>query len=309
VKRENTALFDQAKELRRIVEERRQKNNPKIGNLRPIAVPSGTGGGGKSNLSVNFACALAEEGKNVVLLDADLGLANVDMLCGLTVKYNLSHLIEGSKSLDDVLVELRPGVWILPGGSGVRELTELNEAQVDGLLDILGRLEDRADILLIDTAAGIHKNVLEFAVAADTTILLTTPEPTSIRDAYSILKTLKTLSGSERGEVVSVVNMVNSEREALEVANRLSAAAGQFLDFPISYVGYILRDRFVEQAVRMRKPFYQLYPDSPAAKCVKNLVRAFGMSRGTPVGIPVSSKGAKSFFSRLIRSHFVERWP
>ena len=304
--RDSATLFDQAKELRRIVEQHRQKD-PKPGNLRTIAVLSGKGGVGKSNLVVNLACALAEEGKKVVLLDADLGLANVDMLCGLTVKYNLAHLVNGSKRLDDVLVELSPDVWILPGGSGIRELVEMDEAQLGELIDNLESLEDRADILLIDTAAGIHKNVLAFAAAADTAILVTTPEPTSIRDAYSILKALKNSSKSEERDVVSVVNMVSSEREGLEVANRLRMAASQFLNFPIGYIGYIVKDRFVEQAVRMRKPFYQLYPDSPAAKCIKKLVRTFGMSKEALPESLIPPKGVKSFFSRLVRGYFMER--
>ncbi|MCL2011142.1 MAG: AAA family ATPase, partial [Synergistaceae bacterium] len=232
--RNGAAPIDQANELRRIVEQHKQKKrSSKSGNLRTVAILSGKGGVGKSNLAVNLAFALAEQGKKVVLLDADLGLANVDMLCGLTVKYNLTHLVNGSKKLDDVLIELTPDVWILPGGSGIQELIEMDENNLDELIDNLESLEDRADILLIDTAAGIHRNVLAFATAADTTILVTTPEPTAIRDAYTILKALKNSSQNEKRDVVSVVNMVSNEREGWEVANRLRMAANQFLNFPI----------------------------------------------------------------------------
>ena len=294
-------LSDQAKELRRIVEQHRQKKR-NSGHMKTIAVLSGKGGVGKSNVSLNLACALAEQGKKVVLLDADLGLANIDMLCGIDVKYHLDHLISGSKSVDDILLELENNVWILPGGSGIKELAELDETRLDELIDSLGVLEDRADILLVDTGAGLQKGVLAFAVAADLTILVTTPEPTSIRDAYGVLKALKNSSEKERKNVVSVVNMVNSEREGLEVANRLQMAASQFLNFPVHYIGCILKDRSVEQAVRIRKPFYRLFPDSLAAGCIRKLVQALGMVE--IVASPVPSKGLKFFFQRLIQDHF-----
>jgi flagellar biosynthesis protein FlhG len=307
VNKSSVVFSDQAKELRRIVEQHRQESR-KGGNLRTITVLSGKGGVGKSNLSVNLACALAEGGKKVVLLDADLGLSNIDMLCGITAKYNLSHLIEGSKTLNEVLVELTHNVWILPGGSGIKELADLEESHLVGLIDSLSVLEDRAEILLIDTGAGIHRGVLTFAAAADTLILLTTPEPTSIRDAYGVLKALKGSSeGAHKKDVVFVVNMANSENEGLEVANRLRMAASQFLDFSIHYIGCILKDRSVEHAVRARKPFYQLYPHSAATACVRKLARAmFGMpaERVTNLQPP---KGLKAFFFRLTRQHFVER--
>jgi flagellar biosynthesis protein FlhG len=296
-------LPDQARELRRIVEQNRQKKR-NYGRLRTIAVLSGKGGVGKSNLSINLACALAEQGKRVVLLDADLGLANIDMLCGISVKYHLAHLIAGSKSVDEILVELERNVWILPGGSGIKELAELDEARLDELIESLGVLEDRADILLIDTGAGIHHGVLAFAAAADTTILVMTPEPTAIRDAYGVLKVLKSSEEKERKHVVSVVNMVSNEREGQEVANTLRRVASQFLDFPVHYIGCILKDRFVELAVRSRKPFYQLYPDSSASGCVRKLVQALGIAE---IVTDTAPKGLKSFFLRLLQGRLVER--
>jgi flagellar biosynthesis protein FlhG len=300
-------LSDQAKELRRIVEQYKRTSR-KTGNLRTITVLSGKGGVGKSNLSVNLACALAEMGKKVILLDADLGLANIDMLCGVTAKYNLAHLIDGSKDLDEVLIELERNVWILPGGSGIKELADLDEARLLALIESLGVLEDRADILLIDTSAGIHKGVLTFATAADTTLLITTPEPTSIRDAYGVLKALRgSMESGGKRDIAFVVNMTSSEKEGLEVANRLRVAAAQFLSLPINYMGYVLRDHFVEQAVRIRKPFYQLYPDSPAAECIRKLVH---MLLGMPAEKEMNSnppRGLKAFFFRLGRGHFAKR--
>ena len=303
----NATLPDQARELRRIVERHRQKGKSP-GKLKTLTVLSGKGGVGKSNLSVNLACALAERERKVVLLDADLGLANLDMLCGITAKYNLSHLIDGSKVLDEILAPLENNIWMLPGGSGIKELANLDEGRLMELIESVGLLEDRADILLVDTGAGIHKSVLAFAAAADTVVLVTTPEPTAIRDAYGILKALKTADSGEKKDIVFVVNMANSEREGFEVANRLRMAASQFLELSVSYIGCILKDPFVEQAVRIRKPFYRLFPDSPAARCVKSIVET--LSSNAPPGGAVAanqSRGLKEFFYRLARGHFSGR--
>ena len=304
----NVALPDQAKELRRIVERHKQKGK-KTGNLKTFTVISGKGGVGKSNLSINLACALAEQKKKVVLLDADLGLANLDMLCGITAKYNLSHLINGSRGLDEVLVSLEKDIWMLPGGSGIKELADLEEGRLVELIENVGLLEDRADVLLVDAGGGIHKSVLAFAAAADTVVLVTTPEPTAIRDAYGILKALKNSAESrEKKDIVFVVNMANSEREGFEVANRLRMAASQFLELSVSYIGCILKDSFVEQAVRIRKPFYRLFPDSPAARCIRSIVKTLssGVARGEPVSV-TQPRGLKAFFYRLARGYSAER--
>ena len=308
----NAVLTDQAKELRNIVErnkkDKNKNKNKKLGHLKTLTILSGKGGVGKSNLSVNLACALAEQKKKVVLLDADLGLANLDMLFGITAKYNLSHLIDGSKGLDEVLVPLENNIWMLPGGSGIKELADLDEERLVELIDNIGFLEDRADVLLVDAGGGIHKSVLTFAAAADTVVLVTTPEPTAIRDAYGLLKALKNSSeGKEKKDIVFVVNMANSEREGFEVANRLKMAASQFLEISVSYIGYILKDSFVEQAVRVRKPFYRLFPDSPAARCIKSIVETLSVApSGGVIGVS-QPRGLKAFFYRLARGYFTGR--
>jgi flagellar biosynthesis protein FlhG len=299
---------DQARELRRIVELQRQENRAGGGNMRTLAVLSGKGGVGKSNLSLNLACALAEQEQRVILLDADLGLANLDMLCGITARYNLAHLIDGSRSIDDVLVEFSHNIWILPGGSGIRELADLDEARLAELIEMLAVLEDRADILIVDTGAGIHRGVLTFAAAADTAILITTPEPTSIRDAYGVLKALRStpMSGSKT-DIAFVVNMTHSEAEGLEVANRIRMAANRFLGLSINYMGCILNDDLVGKAVRIRKPFYQLYPASRASECVRKLGYALTGAPEKGIANINPPRGLKAFFFRLTRGHFVER--
>jgi flagellar biosynthesis protein FlhG len=306
VNHSSATLSDQAKELRRIVESTRQKGKPH-GKLKTFTVLSGKGGVGKSNLSINLAYALAEQEKKVVLLDADLGLANLDMLCGITAQYNLSHMIDGRKGLEEVLVSLEKDIWMLPGGSGIKELADLEESRLMELIDSIGLLEDRADVLLVDTGAGIHQGVLAFAAAADTVVLVTTPEPTAIRDAYGILKALKNSADGKKKDIVFVVNMANSEREGFEVANRLKMAASQFLELSVKYIGCILKDSFVEQAVRIRKPFYRLFPDSPAARCVRSIVGALSNApAGGVVGVS-QPKGLKEFFYSLARGYFAGR--
>ena len=313
--RANSALSDQARELRRIVEQQKRKEK-NTGSLKTFTVLSGKGGVGKSNFSVSLACAMADQDKKIVLLDADLGLANLDMLWGVTAKYKLSHLIDGSKGLNEVLLPLEDNVWMLPGGTGLKELADMEEGRLAELIDNIGVLENKADVLIVDTGAGIHKNVLAFAAAADTLLLMTTPEPTAIRDAYGVLKALKNSAGNneesggktEGRDIAFIVNMARSEREGLEVANRLKMAASQFLGLSLNYLGCILKDSFVEQAVRIRKPFYRLLPESPAAMCVKSIAGA--LSSGNMPGRIADvkqPKGLKAFFYRLASGYFTGR--
>ncbi len=289
---------DQAGELRRIVESRRRGVRGLSG-LRSIAVLSGKGGVGKSNLAVNLAMALSKTGKRVVILDADLGMANVDLLCGISPKYTLAHLVKGQRSVDEVLVALDNGVLLLPGGPGVQELAELGDDAQSLLIDKLAALEGVADILLIETGAGIHRNTLSFGVAADLTILITTPEPTSIRDAYGVLKTLAINTGSKI-EITLVVNMATSRSEGSEVAERIQMAANQFLSLSVAYGGAILLDENVGKAVRMRIPFFLANPTCQASRDIAAL--AAELARIDDEVEPPAGRGVKSFFFRLARS-------
>ena len=303
-----TALLDQAGDLRRIVEEKRQELRQKGRgtHLRTLAVLSGKGGVGKSNVSASISCALADQGKRVVLLDADLGMANLDILCGVSAKYNLSHLVAGSRELNEILIPLEERVFLLPGGVGLKEMADLDDEGMERVFDLLMVLEDRADILVLDTGAGIHKGVLSFAQAADMALLVTTPEPTSVRDAYGVIKSMGG-SGSKQGEeLMLVVNMAGSRDEAHEVAERIRMASMQFLGSAPTYLGYILRDDSVERAVRSRKIFYRSNPSSSAANCVKRLTNELlRLWEGRPA--PLETKGLRAFFLKLTRSFFVER--
>jgi flagellar biosynthesis protein FlhG len=297
---EDNSFSDQAQELRRIVKIQRNEQPHENSMLRTIVVLSGKGGVGKTNLSVNLAIALKNEGHKVALLDADLGMANADILCGVTPQYSFFDIIRGDKSIEDILVDTKQGILILPGVSGLKELTEIDDLQLRFLVDSLSLLEKKADFLVIDTGAGIHREVLAFARAADTTLVITTPEPTSIRDAYGVLKSFNNtyMSGND---VRIIVNMVDDEYEGIEVANRIQAVAKKFLGLSVSSLGYILRDTKVEKSVRMREPFLEAFPECAASQCVTNLCsRLLGKSEimSHPAAAP---KGIQNFFLRLIR--------
>lgn len=294
------SLSDQAQELRRIVDLHRRELRQESGMLRTIAILSGKGGVGKTSVSVNLASAMRDDGQRVALLDADLGMANVDLLCGITPQYTLYNIIRGDKTMEEVLVTTEKGLIVLPGGTGVKELADIEESQLNSLITALSALEDRADFLVVDTGAGIHKGVIAFAAAADTTIVVTTPEPTSIRDAYGVLKSLNTpFFGCN--DVRLIVNMVTDEAEGAEVAGRIQMAAKQFLGMSLSYLGYILRDEKVEKAVRMRKTFVEEFPDAAASKCVKALCARLLGKTGVQPPSAVASRGLKSFFLRFVR--------
>ncbi|MGI6251817.1 MAG: MinD/ParA family protein [Aminivibrio sp.] len=292
-------INDQAMDLRRIVDSSR-RSPAIISSLKSISVLSGKGGVGKSNLSVNLALAMGARGKRIIILDADMGMANVDLLCGLSPKVNLAHILRGESRLEDTLVSLGGNVSVLPGGPGIRELADLDEELLSAFIDSLSVLEGMADVLLIDTGAGISRNIISFGSASDEVLLVTTPEPTSIRDAYGVLKALA-LATAGKVDVTVAVNMTTSREEGKDVADRISAAASQFLGLMPRYGGSILRDESVSLAVRQRKPLLRAFPDSEASACVKAMAdRLLGLEEDQP---PLSQgRGIKSFFLRLARS-------
>jgi len=268
--------------------------------LRTIVILSGKGGVGKTNLSVNLAIALKMDGHKVALLDADLGMANVDLMCGIVPQYTFLNVVRGDKNIEEVLVNTKQGITILPGGAGVRELADIDEAQLSSFVNSLSDFEEKADFLVIDTGAGIHKGVIAFAEAADTTLIITTPEPTSIRDAYGVLKSLNN-SYMSSSDIRIIVNMVSDEKEGIEVAGRIQMAAKQFLGLSVPYLGHVLRDPKVEKSVRMRVPLLEAFPECAASKCILNLCsRLLGKSGILPHSVTVP-RGIKNFFLRLIR--------
>ncbi len=248
------------------------------GNVRPmeqrvkvLSFTSGKGGVGKTNIVVNLAYALRRLGSRVMVLDADLGLANVDVLLGLTPQCNIQHVINGHKKIDDVLIEGPEGILILPASSGVQELVNLNESQQLKLLTELDLLEEEIDFLLIDTGAGISTNVMYFNVAAQEIIIIVTPEPTSITDGYAMMKVLATKYAEKHFKII--VNAVTTATEAREVFQRLSMVAERFLNVSIDHLGFIPYDKAFAKAVRQQRALLDLFPTSAAALCFRNLAR------------------------------------
>ncbi|MHB8073733.1 MinD/ParA family protein [Desulfosporosinus fructosivorans] len=286
-------MHDQASVLRELVSSKNRKQNK----MRVIAVTSGKGGVGKTNFTVNLALALAETGKRIIILDGDLGLANVDIAFGLTARYTIEHIISGEKTIEQILLTGPRGIGIIPGGSGVQALANVDRDKLTNVLTNLGRLEDMTDILIIDTGAGLGHTVTNFLRAADDIILVTTPEPTALIDAYGLLKALK----SEAIEVPIhvVTNRVRTEADALATFKRLETAVHKFLDGSLDFMGWIYDDPNVGRSVMQQEPLGISFPTSPAYKCIQWIA-------GTVAGIyqrpPRQAGGVRNFLSKLLRS-------
>ncbi|GMV91669.1 MAG: site-determining protein [Candidatus Hydrogenedentota bacterium] len=278
-------MADQAQNLREFV--RQHQNGGRV-----LAVTSGKGGVGKTNTSINLAIALASKGKTVSIIDADLGLANVEVLLGLNSLYNLQHVISGERSMLDVLVQGPGGINVVPGSSGIARLADMGPKARQNVLGGLEDLQGSSDFIIIDTMAGIGQNAVAFAAAADEILLVTTPEPSSIVDAYAMIKTIFQMR--EDAVFRLIVNMALNEAQARAVATKMSQVAQQFLGRKISYVGYVPRDPHVSQAVMQSNPFSLRYPSCSAAKAMKELATRIDQQR---LDQPGESKAG--FFRRI----------
>jgi len=239
--------------------------------IRVISVTSGKGGVGKSNVVSNLAMSLSAQGKKVLVIDADLGLGNLDVLLGLSPAYNLNNVFSGEKSISEIIVEGPAGIKIIPAGSGVQEVTSLSQHDRLKLLDELDMLEEQFDIMIVDTEAGISENVTYFTVAAQEIIVVVTPEPTSITDVYALIKLLATRYSEHHFKVL--VNMAKDSEDALEVFRKLANVAGRFLDISLDYLGCVVKDEKVVEAVKRQKAVCELFPESEAANCFTTLAR------------------------------------
>ncbi|WP_455576948.1 MinD/ParA family protein [Anaerosinus sp.] len=236
---------------------------------RVIAVSSGKGGVGKTNLSVNLAIALSQMGYRVLIIDADLGMANVNIVLGASAKYNLLNLIRDNVNVEDILAEGPCGVKFLSGGSGIEELANLTAFDLERIISKLNLCENLADIILIDTGAGLSKSVLNFLMAADDVILVTTPEPTAMTDVYAIMKAYS--NQPDCSEVKLVVNRVTEPNEGIDVQAKLEKTALRFLNLNVTTLGEIKEDRNLVRAVKAQKPVVLSYPNSDVAKCIKKI--------------------------------------
>jgi len=252
-------VADQASRLREMSRTRRRR-------ALTLAVTSGKGGVGKTNVAVNLSLCLAARGINTVLADVDLGLANADLLLNLQPRYTLSHAIGGLRDIREISIEGPAGLKFVPGASGVDELANLADFELRHLMAQLQQCDGNTDIIVLDCGAGIARNVMSFALAADRVLVVTTPQPTALTDAYAMIKALHR-EGCV-GDVGLLVNMAQSSAQAARVYERLSGVARRFLDYSVANGGYILQDTAVEVAVQERTPLMLRDPDSNAGACI-----------------------------------------
>ena len=287
--------MDQATALRELV----RNNTPTPINARVITVTSGKGGVGKSSVAVNLAIAFAKAGRRVVILDADFGLANVEVMLGVRPKNNLADLMFRNKSMKDIITEGPNGIGFISGGSGIQEMTNLTKEQLINLSSSLTELDEMSDIIIIDTGAGISDAVMEFVMASSEVLLVATPEPTSITDAYALLKTLnkKTAFVKEHSKIQLIANRVSDADEGYELYNKLKLVVEKFLDVSLSYLGSVPKDNNMVKSVMMQKPVIVSYPDSPAARAFENL--SSKMMGVEPVA-PSGRRGIAGLFSAVL---------
>jgi flagellar biosynthesis protein FlhG len=268
--------------------------------VQVIAVTSGKGGVGKTSVSLNLATGLAALGKRVVLLDGDLGLANVDVLLGLSPRYTLAHVLSGERTLDEILVKAQQGFHIVPSASGAADLAGMGGAGHLSLVQAFSTLAARLDVLIIDTAAGIAPGVLQFSQAAQHVLIVVCDEPASLTDAYALVKVLSRNHGVKHFHVLA--NMTRTPTDGLAIYRKLERVAGRFLDVILDYVGEIPDDDRVRQAIRAQRPVLEAYPASPAGRAFKKLAAT---ADSWPV--PEGPRGNLEFFvERLVRRPPVE---
>jgi flagellar biosynthesis protein FlhG len=262
---------------------------------RVIAITGGKGGVGKTNIAVNLSLAFCEAGARVLLLDADLGLANVDVLLGLNPQYTLQHLVFRKAELEQVLIEGPLGLKVLPGGTGLPEMANLNTLEIVRLLSTLRALERQHDVLVIDTAAGISSAVLRFLIVADDVVLVSMPEPPALLDAYGVLKALN--SNNARGNLYLLMNMVRRVEDGAEAYHILHSVASRYLGAPLHFLGSLPLDPAVVQCVKQQRPFFTHAPHAPISAALRELAAQFLFGIGQA---PVRHQ--ESFFARFIGS-------
>ena len=290
-------MNDQASKLRQLNEAAGYSRSPILKPIqtqaRVITVTSGKGGVGKTNFTVALAVAFARLGKKVLVIDADLGLSNVDVILGSSPPGNLLQVMQGGYSLNDVVADGPLGIKFISGGSGIYDLSNLSDVQLQYFLNQVGQFDNWADIILIDTGAGLNRMVLNFIMAADEVIVITTPEPTAVTDAYAVIKTY-----AAHGGVSPVRLVVNRVREVVEgegVVSKLSKVSQRFLGLTVSHLGFVFEDRLVQKAVTSQVPLMIAYPDSVFARCIDRIAHSLAFGEDLP-----APRGIRGLFQRLL---------
>lgn len=287
--------MDQAEKLRAII---KQQNQINVSNARIITVTSGKGGVGKSSTAINLALQFRKQGKRVIIFDADFGLANIEVMFGVIPKYTLADLMFKGKELKDILTEGPEGVMFVSGGSGIARLVNLDHEQVKRLVYKMSELEQMADVIVIDTGAGISPSVLEFVAASPEVLLVTTPEPTSITDSYALLKALAMTPGYDRAasKIKVITNKVSSQAESKNIFEKLSVVVSRFLHIDLEYLGEVPQDNAITKAIMKQKPVSLAYPTSASANAFARIIERLDSGEKA---IPHQKKGVARFFSNV----------
>ncbi|GAA3406617.1 MinD/ParA family protein [Paenibacillus hodogayensis] len=286
-------MSDQAQRLRNLV--RNQAESP-MRNTRIITVTSGKGGVGKSNFTLNFALCLQKLGYKTLVFDADIGLANIDLLMGASPAYSLYHLLKREKGIRDIIYKGYHDLEFIAGGSGFNDLMRLTEEEIDYFAEQVNELNGYVDFIIFDTGAGLSKETLKFIIAATETIVVTTPEPTAITDAYAIIKMVTSLGHEVKFRLV--VNRVTEAHEGKQTADKISYVAKQFLNLDIPTLGFVEDDSSVSKAVKKQVPFTIAFPNSPASKSIERLAAQF-VTGSAPS--ETSSGAVRSFLNKMIK--------
>ncbi len=260
-----------------------------------MAITSGKGGVGKTNIALNLAICLASEGRRIVLIDADLGLGNLDVIMNLSSRYNLSHVIDGRKTLDQITLIGPEGIEVVCGGSGLQDLADLSPFQHHRLVSQFNDLQARSDIILLDTGAGISRNVIGFCQAADHTLVITTPEPTAITDAYAVIKILA--AKKYPGRISLLVNMASSIEEGKKISRQIAHVAARFLATPIYETGILCRDELLQTAVSIQKPIVLAFPKALFSRQIRTIGHRLTNT------IPKQNAG-EGFFQKVVNWFF-----
>lgn len=292
-------MADQAEKLRKIMDRYSKKENTSEKQARKakfIGITSGKGGVGKTNFTVNLAISLRRLGYKVIIVDGDLGLANVDLITGIYLKYNISHMFSQGKSIFDIMSEGPDGIKIISGGSGIKEFHLLSGKNLNQFINEIEKLEKYFDFIIMDTGAGISENVIKILLLSDDLVLVVTPDPTSLMDGYALLKTV-VLYGYV-GNIKTVVNMVGSKKEAEEVYNKLNGVSNRFLNKNIEFLGYLNRSFIVSNSVKKQQPFILDRPNSSVSKKINNIALKFiNKEKSNDLKTKSLSQRLKEFFS------------
>lgn len=292
-------MSDQAQSLRQLVSSLDKYRLPKrTGQARIVTVASGKGGVGKSNITLNLALALQSLGRKVLLFDADIGMANIDVLMGISSTYNLSHVLRREKTMTQIVQKGASSLPFVPGGSGVKELFSLTPADLDYFMEEIELLATDMDYVFFDTGAGLSMENLKFIMAADECLIVTTPEPTSITDAYALIKVVTGNQSDTKFKII--VNRADNDNEARLVADKISLVTSRFLNLDIPLLGYISDDPHVSEAVKKQVPFSLGFPGCPATRDLVRLAHHYaGMALPEQNGGAVT--GIKGFMQKWLR--------